>query len=89
MDNENKPVRRSDLVWREIDGEVVIISPDNKAIHTLNDAGSRIWTLINGDSDVNTITAILCREFDEKEEDIKKDIYEYLNNLKQLNLLEE
>lgn len=89
MDNENKPVRRSDLVWREIDGEVVIISPDNKAIHTLNNVGSRIWTLINGDSDVNTITAILCREFDSKEEDIKKDIYEYLNNLKQLNLLEE
>ena len=88
MDNENKPVRRSDLVWREIDGEVVIISPDNKAMQVLNNVGSRIWTLLDGEHDVAAIAAILSKEYERQAEDIKKDAIEYLSNLKQLNLLE-
>ncbi|NOZ69347.1 MAG: pyrroloquinoline quinone biosynthesis peptide chaperone PqqD [Deferribacteres bacterium] len=89
MDRQNKPVRRNDLVWREVDGEIVIISPDNRSMHTLNDVGSRIWTLIDGDTDVDAIAAILGSEFNGDHEDIKRDVHEYLSSLRQLNLLEE
>ena len=89
MDKKNKPARRRDIVWREVDGETVIISPDNRVMHTLNDVGSRIWGLIDGDTDVNDISAVLCREFEGNREDIERDVHDYLGNLRQLNLLEE
>ncbi len=88
MDN-NKPLRKQDLIWREIDGEIVIISTDNKKIHMLNDVGSKIWMLIDGSQDINTITSIIAEEFGETEDVVRKDIIEHMKTLKELNLLEE
>jgi Coenzyme PQQ synthesis protein D (PqqD) len=36
------------LAWREIDGETVIISPNESVMHELNDTGSFIWKNIDG-----------------------------------------
>jgi hypothetical protein len=83
-----KPLRRHDLVWREVDGEVVIISPDAKSMHVLNEIGTRIWSLLDGEHDAAAIAAILSREFDEQEETIRRDALEYLSDLRRLNLLE-
>lgn len=88
MSNNNKLMRRNDLVWREIDGEVVILSPDNKYMHTFNDIGSRIWILIDGEHDLNDITDIISIEYGEKKEIVRKDLITYIEDLKQLNLLE-
>lgn len=88
MSSNNKLTRRNDLVWREIDGEVVILSPDNKSMHTFNDIGSRIWILIDGEHDLNDITDIISVEYGEKKEIVRKDLITYIEDLKQLNLLE-
>jgi hypothetical protein len=89
MSNNNKLMRRNDLVWREIDGEVVILSPDNKYMHTFNEIGSRIWALMDGERDINTIADIIAEEYGEKNDIVKKDLAEYIKQLKQLKLMEE
>jgi hypothetical protein len=89
IDERDKPVIRKDLVWREVDGEVVIISPDNKSMHTLNDVGSRIWTFLDGENNLADILAVLSAEYEGTGDAAKKDLVEYLENLRQLNLLEE
>lgn len=89
MENKRNPIRRHDLVWREVDGEVVILSSDNKAMHVLNDVGSRIWTLLDGGHDLAAMAAIISTEYGEAEDTIKKDMVEHLEKLRQLNLLEE
>jgi hypothetical protein len=88
MDN-NKLLRRRDLVWREVDGETVIISPDNKHLQVLDDVGSRIWALLDGEHDVSGIAATICSEYEGPKDSIEKDIVEYLEHLKRLNLVEE
>ncbi|NCO67340.1 MAG: hypothetical protein CO148_07420 [Nitrospirae bacterium CG_4_9_14_3_um_filter_41_27] len=89
MENKRNPMRKQDLVWREVDGEVVILTSDNKLMHVLNDVGSRIWTLLDGEHDLAAIAAIISTEYGEAEDTIKKDLVEHLEKLRQLNLLEE
>lgn len=89
MDNTSKLLRKPDLVWREVDGEVVVLSADNKHLEVFNDIGSRIWTLLNGERDVASIVAILCKEYEEQADRVEKDTIEHLEHLKRLNLVEE
>lgn len=88
MENKRNPIRKQDLVWREVDGEVVILTSDNKLMHVLNDVGSRIWTLLDGEHSKEDILSMVSTEY-EGAGDVKKDVSEYLNELRQLNLLEE
>jgi len=76
-------------VWREVDGEVVILTPDNKRLQVLNDVGSRIWTLLDGEHDVSSITAIIASEYGQQKDVVEKDAVEHLENLKRLDLVEE
>jgi hypothetical protein len=89
IDERAKPLIRRDLVWRKVDGEVVVISPDNKSLHILNDVGSRIWTLLDGENDLADILAVLSAEYQGTGDAAKKDLVEYLENLRLLKLLEE
>jgi hypothetical protein len=89
MENKRNPLRRQDLIWREVDGEVVIISHDNKTMQVLSDVGSRIWVLLDGEQDVDAIASIISGEYGEAMHVVGKDLIEYLESLRQLNLLEE
>jgi hypothetical protein len=82
MENKRNPMRKQDLVWREVDGEVVILTSDNKLMHVLNDVGSRIWTLLDGEHDLAAIAAIISIEYGEAEDTIKKDLVEHLEKIK-------
>lgn len=89
MDSTSKLLRKRDLVWREVDGEVVILTPDNKRLQVLNDVGSRIWSLLDGERDVSSIAAIISSEYGERKDLVEKDALEHLEHLKRLDLLEE
>jgi hypothetical protein len=40
--------RNPKLAWREIDGETVIISPEDSLVHELNETASLIWKHAEG-----------------------------------------
>jgi hypothetical protein len=41
-------IRNPKLAWREIDGETVIISPEDSQVHELNETASLIWKHAEG-----------------------------------------
>ena len=88
MEDKRNPLRRQDLVWREVDGEAVIISPDNKAMHVLNDVGSRIWILLDGEHSKEDILGIISAEYEDAGSTLEKDVSGYLEELLSMNLLE-
>jgi len=88
MSMNGKPKRNQSLVWRELDGETAIISSDNQALHTLTGVGSRIWSFLDGTHDIADIVSTISDEYQQDEETVKKDVTEYLEDLKKLNLLE-
>jgi hypothetical protein len=52
------------LAWREIEGETVIISPEESIMHELNATGSFIWNQIDGRRTVEEIATLLANEFE-------------------------
>jgi hypothetical protein len=52
------------LAWREIEGETVIISPEESIMHQLNSTGSFIWNQIDGRHSAEEIAELLTREYE-------------------------
>ena len=89
MEDQYKPVRNNDVIWREIDGETAIISSDNKKMMILNDVGSRMWNLMDGKSTLAAIASLIAGEYGVSEEMVKQDIMEYAAELERQRLIEE
>ncbi len=88
MNNNCKPSKKIDFIWRELDGEIAIISSDNKLLHILNGIGARIWALINGENTLGSIEEIIHIEYGKDREVVRKDLIEFIETLNKLNLLE-
>jgi len=52
------------LAWREIDGETVIISPNDSVMHELNDTGSFLWKNIDGKKSAVELAELLLENYE-------------------------
>lgn len=81
------PVRNPKLAWREVDGEIVIISPEDSQVHELNETASLIWKYADGIRSCNEIAAELAAEFDVALEAARADAAELIAALEERRLL--
>jgi hypothetical protein len=58
-----RPVQNPLAAWRELDGAVVIISPEDSVLHELNLTGSFIWKESTGNLTIEEIAARVAQEF--------------------------
>jgi hypothetical protein len=56
--------RQSEVAWRLIDGEAVVITPVDSTMHSLNDTGTRIWEAIDGQRSLKQVANIVAAEFE-------------------------
>lgn len=73
--------RSDELVWRVIDGEVVILTVDGREIHTLNKVGSAIWELADGTRNIKELVHQICERFDVRFEVAQADVLEFAKQL--------
>jgi len=59
-----KPEQNPSLAWRSIEGEVVVISPEEGIMHELNETASFIWNLADGKHTSVEIANRLAEEFE-------------------------
>jgi hypothetical protein len=76
------------LAWREIDGGVVIISPEDHRIHELNVTASFVWKQVDGCRTVEDIAELLMEEFDTGREAAIMDIDQLASSLEEKRLLQ-
>ncbi len=88
MNMSSKPRRNPSAIWRELDGETAIISGDGAKLHMLNEVGGRIWTLLDGEQDLEAIASFVATEFAEERSTVAREALEFVINLKDLNLVE-
>jgi coenzyme PQQ biosynthesis protein PqqD len=69
------------LAWREIDGSIVIISPERSMVHELNPTASFIWKRVNGRRTTDEIAEQLAAEFDVTRESALADVHELVESL--------
>ena len=87
MDTAVVPSRKPDLLWRNVDGEIVILSTDSRNLQVFNEVGSRIWSLLDGVRTVSAIAEVICTEYGVQRETVERDILAYLEQLKKLGLV--
>ena len=83
------PKRRSDLSYRTINGEALILNRAEKRLHQLNPTASLIWDCCDGAADITAIIDRLTSAYEVDPSTARKDVEEVLSQLRRSNLLEE
>ena len=81
------PERNPKLAWREIDGEAVIISPEDSHVHELNETASLVWTNADGKHCVDEIAGVIAARYDVELLEAKADVDELIEVLSAKGLL--
>jgi hypothetical protein len=81
-----------DFVTRRIGGETIVVPVSSRvgdldAIYTFNEVGSRIWSLLERPTTVNTIVDVLSEEYDAPPEQVTTDLLELLDSLRTKGLI--
>ena len=82
------------VVFRQIGDESILIPIANEVgdlsnIYNLNEVGTRIWDLIDGERDVTEICGLITDEYDIQMNDVMNDMHEFLGNLDEVKFLKE
>lgn len=81
-------IRREDLEWREVEGEVVILDLRSSKYLSLNKTGAVIWReLASGEATEEGLIAALQRSSEIDEERARKDVKGLIIELRAADLL--
>jgi hypothetical protein len=82
-------LRCDDLVVRELDGEVVMLSFSTSTYFSANAAGAVLIRELAVDVDVATLAATLAAEFEIAPDDAALDVLDFVGQLRDHGLLED
>lgn len=74
-------VRSPFLAWRVIGGEVVIISPQERELHTLNEVGTTIWQLADGSRTLRQVAQELSQIYEIAPEEVLPDVLAFAQEM--------
>ena len=80
---EKIPVRSDKIASRIIDGEAVIVVLDRQQTLVLNAVGSRIWEIIDGAKNIDSIVEAITAEFDSTYGQALQDTSQFIEDLAQ------
>ena len=79
--NGSRPRRNPTAGFRIFEGQATIVMPDGSFIHVMNDSGSRIWELLDGQRTEAEIVDRLVEEFETDRESAERDVREFIDTL--------
>lgn len=74
-------VRSPFLAWRIIEGEAVIISPQERELHSLNEVGTEIWRMADGSRTLRQIAQELSQTYEIAPEEVLPDVLAFTQQL--------
>ena len=75
-----------DAVFRDLDGEAVILHLESGTYFGLNSVGTRIWQLMEGDGRLTVVLEELRAEYDAPPDVIERDLLELVGRLVEARL---
>ena len=90
MPVSNEAIRRNpQVVYRELAGEGggVLLHLESGAYHGLNETGSLIWDLIDGERDFAALVAGLRERLDDAPDDLDAETERFLADLRERDLI--
>ena len=79
----------SDVLFQEVNGEVVTLSMATGNYHGQNEVASRMWNLIQQHEDLESSIAILLEEYDVPEAQLREDMNQLVEQLLSNGLIKE
>ena len=84
---EGRIARAEDIIWREIDDDIVVIRDDGLKVHVLNKTAARIWEMCGGDIGPDEIAGNLCERYDVSFEQASTDVRNVMARMVEIGLL--
>lgn len=81
--------RNTTILWRELDGEAVLLSPTAGCSYNLNQVGTLIWKLLDGKHTPNAIAQAICEAYEVEEEQALSDVETIIADMRANDLLNE
>jgi hypothetical protein len=75
-----------DAVFRDLDGEAVILDLGSGTYFGLNAVGARIWQLMEAHGRLRAVLEDLCREYDAAPDVLERDLIALVSRLEQARL---
>lgn len=88
MDSKKSLRIPSQILFREIDGETVILNPETGVYYGLDPVGTRVWHLLRERNSLDVICSKLQAEYDVAESLCKKDVFKLADDLLKHGLIE-
>ena len=83
---------KRELVLREIAGDLILVPSGKSALDlngmlTLNEVGAEIWKMLPEVKDENEIVCRLLDEYEVEETQLRRDVAEFTDKMKELGIL--
>lgn len=75
------PCRSERIAFRVVGGEALIMVVDRKELHRLNDVGSRVFELCDGQTSIDAIVEAIVREFAVDAPKARADVENFITEL--------
>lgn len=82
-------LRQTDLAWREVEGEVVVVDVRTSTYLSANDSGARLWARLSEGTTRDELVAELVESFGIDAETAGADIDKFVQQLRDNGLLED
>jgi Coenzyme PQQ synthesis protein D (PqqD) len=76
------------VMFRELDGEAVLLNLQNEMYYGLDEVGTRMWTLLTTSDSVQAAMDAMLEEFDVTPEILEQDVAKMIKELQTNGLLE-
>lgn len=81
------PVRNEEIVWRNLDGEAVLLNPNTGKYFGMNAVGCSFWEKIDGQNTVAEIIDHLLEEYEVTRSVLEQDINELIDAMLKNNII--
>ena len=78
----------SQVLFREVEGEAVILNPDSGVYYGLDPVGTRIWHLLDRHKVLDKVSQQLAEEFEVPSSRCEKDVLKLAESLQKNGLIE-
>ncbi len=84
---QQKVTISKEVLSQEVDEESVLLDMKSESYFGLDEVGTRIWQLLKNGSDLQNVFEILLAEYEVGEDELKKDLQEYIAQLVDAGLI--
>lgn len=88
LDENTAIIRKNEVIFSEMDGELVMMDLEKNSYFGLNAVGKEIWELLTEAKTINGLCATLMQKYDVELERCKQDVTAMVNKMVEVGIVQ-